>query len=130
MSQSSNVYPLPLHYIDKEGKGYCDALMPSQCRIGCDARGVYKCLGGELVRVEWLRVCDNTRGEYERLLNSITEGLYGLPMRNVRSIWFARLHKVEEYWDKVRLRLFVEDEQDTVAPISRTRGKRNSRSVR
>ena len=130
MSQPSNVYSLPLRYIDKEGKGYCDALMPSQCRIGCDARGVYKCLGGELVSVEWLRVCDNTRGEYEDSLNSIAEDLYGLSMPNVRSMWFARLRKVEEYWDKVRLRLFVEDEQDTAASIPRTRGKRNSRSVR
>ena len=126
----SRVYSIPLRYIDKEGNGYCDALIPSEVRANCSADGVYRCLGGELVRVEWLRVCDNTRGEYDDVLDSISKDLYGLPFTNVRSMWFARLGRVEGWWDKIRCRLVVEDERDTVTTVPRTCSKRNSRGVR
>ena len=34
-------HKLPLKYSDPEGKGYCDALMPSECRRGSDAKGLF-----------------------------------------------------------------------------------------
>lgn len=126
----SKIYPIPLRYIDKEGKGYCDALMPSQVRIGCNAKGVYRCLGGELVHIEWLMVCNNTQGEHGDMLDKLSKDLYELPFSNIRSMWFARLGRIEDWWDKVRCRIVVEDEQDTVTPVPRTRGRRNSGSVR
>ena len=121
----SKIYPIPLRYIDKEGKGYCDALIPSQVRTGCDAKGVYRCLGGELVHIEWLMVCDNTKGACEKQLDSISKDLYNLPFTNIRSMWFARLKQVDGWWDKIRCRIVIEDEQDTVTPVPRTRGRRN-----
>ena len=121
----SRIYPIPLRYVDKDGKGYCDALIPSEIRANCSANGVYRCLGGELVRIEWLRVCDNTRGVYDEALDGISKDLYNLPSSRLKSVWFARLGKVEGWWDKIRCRIVIEDEQVTVATISRTRGKRN-----
>lgn len=121
----SKIYPIPLRYIDKDDKGYCDALIPSQVRTGCDAKGVYRCLGGELVHIEWLKVCDNTNGVYDKELDFISKDLYNLPFTNIRSMWFARLKKIDGWWDKIRCRLVVENEQDTVASVPRTRGRRN-----
>lgn len=122
---SSKVYPIPLKYSDKDNKGYCDALIPSEVRYGCDAKGVYRCLGGELVTIEWLRVMDNTTGIYDMSLNAISEDLYNMPFPRIKSMWFARLGKVSGVWDKIRCKLFIEDERDTVAPVPRTRGRRN-----
>lgn len=122
---SSKVYPIPLKYQDKDGKGYCDALIPSEIRYGCDAKGVYRCLGGELVTIEWLSIMDNTSGIYDISLNAMSEDLYNIPFPRVKSMWFARLGKVSGYWDKIRCRLFTENERDTVAPIPRKGGRRN-----
>ena len=121
----SRAYSIPLYYSDKDGKGYCDALIPSETRKGCDAKGVYKCLGGELVTVEWLSVMDNTKGHYDETLDFISQDLYSMPFSRVKSLWFARLGDVEGYWDKIRCKLFIKNEPDDTAPVPRKGGKRN-----
>lgn len=95
---------LPLKYSDPEGKGYCDALMPSECRRGSDAKGLFKCATGEVVRVEWLGVFKNECGESKELLERIAQDLYGWTFERVRSNWIARLGKVEGCFGKIRMR--------------------------
>jgi hypothetical protein len=121
----SKIYPIPLKYSDKDGKGYCDALIPSEVRHGCNAKGIYRCSGGELVTIEWLRVVDNTSGRYDDVLDGISRDLYNLPFNVVRSQWFARIKKIEGYWDKIRCRIFIEDESDKIKAIPRKGRRRN-----
>ena len=97
-------FKLPLKYSDPESKGYCDALMPSECRYETDCKGLFKCATGEVVRVEWLGVFRNERGESQEQLEWISQLLYDWTFDRVQSHWIARLGKVEGYWDKVRLR--------------------------
>lgn len=97
-------HKLPLKYSDPEGKGYCDALMPSECRRGADCKGLFKCATGEIVRVEWLGVFRNERGESQEQLDWFSQCLYGWTFERVKSHWIARLGKVEGWYDKVRLR--------------------------
>jgi hypothetical protein len=97
-------HKFPLKYSDPEGKGYCDALMPSECRRGADCKGLFKCATGEIVRVEWLGVFRNERGESQEHLEWISQCLYGWTFERVQSHWIARLGKVEGFWDKIRMR--------------------------
>lgn len=100
----SSVWRLPLKYSDKEGKGYCDALMPSQCRYGSDAKGLFQCSSGEIVKVEWLGVFRNEKGECQEQLEWISQCLYGKSFEWVQSQWYARLRTLDGWWDKIRLR--------------------------
>ena len=100
----NSVWRLPLKYSDKENKGYCDALIPSQCRIGCDDKGVFECIGGERVRVEWLGVFRNEKGESQPQLEWIAQNLYGWTFERIEAQWYARLHKLDGWWEKIRLR--------------------------
>lgn len=97
-------HKLPLKYSDPEGKGYCDALMPSECRRSSNAKGLFKCATGEVVRVEWLGVFRNELNESQEWLERIAQDLYGWTFERVQSQWIARLGKVEGWWDKVRMR--------------------------
>lgn len=100
----SKIWKLPLKYSDKEGKGYCDALMPSQCRIGCDDKGLFQCSSGEIVKVEWRGVFRNEKGESREQLEWIAQDLYGKSFEWVQSQWYARLGKLDGFWDKIRMR--------------------------
>lgn len=98
---------LPLKYNDNDGKGYCEALMPSQCRRGCDIKGTFECLGGEVVKVEWLGTFNNEGGESRGVLELICDHLYGWDFERVRSNWIARLGtnvRFEELFDFIRMR--------------------------
>lgn len=97
-------HKLPFKYSDPEGKGYCDALMPSECRRGADCKGLFKCATGEVVRVEWLGTFRNERGESQEWLERIAQNLYDWTFERVQSHWIARLGKVEGWYDKLRLR--------------------------
>ena len=100
----SNIWKLPLKYSDKEGKGYCDALMPSQCRIGSDNKCLFQCSSGEIVKVEWLGVFRNEKGESQEQLEWISQCLYGKSFEWVQSQWYARLRTLDGWWDKLRCR--------------------------
>lgn len=93
---------LPLRFRD-DGKGKCDALMPSQCRVGCDVNGVFECMGGERVRVEWIGVYRNEKGESARELENLAQRLYGWSFARLQSTWIARLGKVDGWWDLLKL---------------------------
>lgn len=98
---------LPLRYNDSEGMGFCEALLPSQCRRGCDDNGILECIGGERVRVEWLGTFNNNGGESSGVLELICQMLYGWSFERVRSNWIARLGsnvKFEECYDFIRMR--------------------------
>ena len=97
-------FKFPLKYSDPEGKGYCDALMPSECRRGSDAKGLFKCATGEVVSVEWLGVFKNECGESKEILERIAQNLYGWTFERVRRNWIARLGRVEGCFDKIRMR--------------------------
>lgn len=93
---------LPLRFRD-DGEGKCVALMPSQCRAGCDDKGIFECLGGERVRVEWHGIYRNEKGESERELESLAQRLYGWSFARLQSTWIARLGKIDGWWDLLRL---------------------------
>lgn len=95
---------LPLRYNDKDDKGYCDALMPSQCRYGCNANDVFECMGGERVRVEWVGTFGNENGESKEWLDRIAQYLYGWTFEQVETQWYARLGKLDGWWDEIRIR--------------------------
>lgn len=109
---SRDVYPLPIRYNDKDNNGYCKALMPSQCRRGCNYKGVFKCLSGEKVKVEWLGVFINDHDASVEQLNHICETLYDWTFERVKSNWVARLgiHTIlEDCWDYIRIRKYEGD---------------------
>lgn len=98
------MWRLPLRYGDKENKGYCDALMPSQCRYGSDWNGLFECASGEIVNVEWLGVFRNDKGESQSQLEHIAQDFYGWTFERVEAQWYARLHKLDGFYDKIRMR--------------------------
>jgi hypothetical protein len=96
-------HKLPLKYSDPEGKGYCDALMPSECRRGADCNGLFKCATGEVVKIHWCGTFNNERGWSEKDLENMSQRLYNWTFARVRSNWIARLGKVEDWWDLIKL---------------------------
>ena len=93
---------LPLRFRD-DGEGKCEALMPSQCRTGCDIQGVFQCASGETVKVEWIGVYRNEKGESEKWLEGIAQRLYGWSFARLQSTWIARLGKIDGWWDWIRM---------------------------
>lgn len=94
---------LPLKYRDHDGKGYCDALMPSKCRYGSDTKGLFQCLTGEIVKVKWMGTMRNSKKECEDDLQKLSQKLYGLNFSYVRSIWYGRINCFEDTWDWIRM---------------------------
>lgn len=106
MAKTNEVFFLPLAYHDKEGKGYCDALMPSQCRYNSDARGLFMCSNGELVKVEWRAVFRNEHDCCRNDLEVRSQNLYSWSFSRVRSTWIARLGSSfvdDGCWDVIRM---------------------------
>lgn len=96
-------FKLPLKYSDPEGKGYCEALTPSECRIGSDAKGLFKCATGEVVKIHWCGTFNNEKGWCEDDLENLSQRLYNWTFSRVRSIWIARLGKVDDWWDWIKM---------------------------
>lgn len=90
--------PIPWNVKYKE-----EHLLPCEVTQGRMNR-LLKCVGGEVVRVEWLGTFRNERGESQEQLEWIAQNLYGWTFERVQSQWIARLCKVEGFWDKIRLR--------------------------
>lgn len=99
---SGEVCPLPLRFKD-DGTGHCQALMPSQCREGCEVKGLFKCASGEIVKVEWCGVYRNEKDACEKDLERIAQNLYGWSFARVSSTWIARLGKVDVWWDWLKM---------------------------
>ena len=90
--------PIPWNVKYKE-----EHLLPCEITQGRMNR-LLRCVGGEVVCVEWLGTFRNERGESQEQLEWISQCLYGWTFERVQSHWIARLGKVEGFWDKVRLR--------------------------
>lgn len=96
-------FKLPLKYTDPQGKGYCEALMPCECRRGADDKGLFQCSTGEVVKIRWCGTFNNEKGWCDKDLEDLSQNLYGWSFPRVRSSWIARLGKVEGYFDWVKL---------------------------
>ena len=94
---------LPLRYSDPDGKGYCEALMPSECFRGVEFTDKFRCNSGEIVRVHWCGTYNNEKGWCDNDLERLSQSLYGWSFARVRSSWIARLGKVEGYWYWIKL---------------------------
>lgn len=94
---------LPLKYSDPEGKGYCDALMPSQCRVGCDDKVVFECIGGDRVHIKWLGTFNNSDGACNEDLDRIAQNLYGWSFSRLNSVWYGRLGKFDGWYDLIKM---------------------------
>ena len=96
-------HKLPLKYSDPEGKGYCDALIPSECLQGANYKGLFRCSSGEIVTLKDCGTFNNTRGECDRQLDFLCQKMYNWTFSRVRSNWIARLGKVEDWWEHIKL---------------------------
>lgn len=94
---------LPLKYSDSKGKGYCEALIPSECCRGADVNGLFRCTTGDIVRVKWCGSFNNEKGMSDGDLEEISRRLYKWTFARVRSEWIARLDKVEDRWDWIKM---------------------------
>ena len=103
LTKKMKAFKIPLKYSDTECKGYCEALMPVECRIGADWNGLFQCSTGENVKIRWVSTFNNEDGWFEEELDSISQRLYNWSFSRVRSSWIARLGRVEGYWDLIKL---------------------------
>ena len=94
---------LPIKYNDTEGRGYCKALMPSQCRELLGDSDLCRCSSGELVRVTWLGTFDNSRGACDEDLEHIAQSLYGWSFSRLNSVWYGRLGKLDGWYDLIKM---------------------------
>lgn len=93
---------LPIRYNDKDGNGYCDALIPSQCHYHADPKGVFQCTSGETVEVQWLSI--QHKDKSKELLDRICQELYGWQFEQVQSQWYTRVDDLDGYWSKIRMK--------------------------
>lgn len=47
--------------------------------------------------------CDNSRGDYDDVLNDVCMERFGCPFSSVKSIWISRIDNVGPYWHFIRL---------------------------
>lgn len=93
---------LPLRFKD-DGTGMCEHLIPSQCRHGMNQDGLFMCSNGVVVKAHWCGTFNNEKGWCEKDLERHSQRLYGWTFSRVRSHWIARLGKVEDWWDRIKL---------------------------
>lgn len=96
----SSIGRLPLRFKD-DGTGHCEGIMPSECRKDMNCFGLFECRSGEIVKVKWKAVTNNTSGNSDKVLDRITQRIYGMPFARIRSEWIGRLGDIEGWWDYI-----------------------------
>ena len=72
--------------------------IPSVMISECETDDGVKCL------IEFQATWNNKEGEYDEELDSICEKYYECPFSSIRSIWFGRLGRVDDYWHLIKLK--------------------------
>lgn len=94
---------LPIRYSDSANKGYCEALIPCECRRKANVDELFKCATGEVVRMQLCGTFNNEDGRCDKDLNLLSQRLYNWDLSRVKSNWIARLGEVDNKWDWVKL---------------------------
>lgn len=88
---------LPFKYKEK-------GIIPDDIVKGIKTPGErYQLITGEIVTIEYLRTCDNRRGDYTKDLDKSCKELYRMNFECFRAHWIARIGSVSDFWHWIKL---------------------------